>query len=107
MILCGRLPLNCDPTAFLAKPANIDKTSRSAEGNYSRDYARLANDVGLAAASLPKQKLVLEKEEGLTRAHTTKINELEARLQRFYKKLDDYRFDMDTLFGSQTSTLNL
>ena len=23
---CGRLPLDCDPTAFLGRPANIDKT---------------------------------------------------------------------------------
>ena len=53
---CGRLPLDCDPTAFLGRPANIDKTRRSPEGNCSRDYDRLARDAGIAVSALPPNR---------------------------------------------------
>ena len=60
---CGRLPFACDPRQFLERPANVEKTRRSAEANYSREYDRLARNVGIAAPSAVSQgRVVLEKE---------------------------------------------
>ena len=102
--LCGRLPMNCDPGAFLGKPANIDKTRRSAEGNYSRDYDRIATDAGVSSPALPSKPIALEKDVSLVKGNLAKVLDGQAHQRRLFKKLDDYRFEIDTLFGSSTAS---
>ena len=97
---CGRLPFDCDPSTFLGRPSNIDKTRRSAEGNYSRDYDRLAGEVGLTAPAAPSKTVALERETPVIRSRTLKVHHMEANLHRFYKKLDDFRFPLESLQSS-------
>ena len=84
--LCGRFPLHLDPRAFLEKPANIDKTRRSAEGNYSWDHDRIVSNVGLSAPTLPRKVVELEMEMPVVRSSVGKVLDLAEHQRKLLTK---------------------
>ena len=102
---CGILPLDCVLADFLGKPVNSDKTRRSAEGNYARDFDREATEVGLAVPALSKNNPVLDKDECICRIGSAKLQSIEGIFHRFVKKLDNHQFEIDSLYNSSTSLL--